>query len=214
MTNNSLVATTPPIDLLKESALHLMAVSFPKSRAASYQASVNIAKQAMLYSEMEIGGETFHHAVFGRDAEDASRAYSLVKYLTSLKGVQIFAGGKIIQNPVRVGSVLSCYLEAIACNDWRAHCFQVIDSPYKRTKEEMDEAFQDALDINKMPNGTTRPRVKYLFPCSFIYRFERLLITTDHPSSPENQIQARAIEHGCDWCPQFDQNGFKKLPIS
>ena len=214
MSDRSLVVNTPQIDLLKESALHLIAVSFPKSRAASYQASVNIAKQAMLYNEMEIGGETFHHAVFGRDAEDASRAYSLVKYLESLKGVQIFAGGKIIQNPVRVGSVLSCYLEAIACNDWKAHCFQVIDSPYKGTPTEMDEAFKDALNISSMIGAAPKPRIKYLYPCTFIYRFDRLPIIADHPSSPENQIQARAIEQGCDWCPKFDQTGFKKLPIS
>ncbi len=52
---------------------------------------------------------------------------------------------------------------------------------------------------------------RYLFPCSFLkprFRFQ-----TDHPASPQDQIQAAAVKEGCAWCPYFDPAGFRKSGV-
>ncbi len=52
---------------------------------------------------------------------------------------------------------------------------------------------------------------RYVFPCSFLkarFRFQ-----TDHPASPQDQIQAAAVKESCAWCPHFDPAGFRKSGV-
>jgi len=185
--NNLITTATHAIDLHQESKQHLLAISFPRSRAASYDAALTIAHQAAKYGEVTIGKQLLHFAVFGRDKTDATRACAILKYIGSIAGLQVYAGGKMLQQTYWVTEVLTCYLNSLACDDWKAHCLVVIDDPLHDSQ------------------------AQYIYPCALLYERYRSKPVIDHPSAPAQQIQASAVKLGCDWCPRFNENNFKKI---
>lgn len=190
------------VDLVRDSIEHVVAVSFPKSRSAAYAAAVNVAQQADKYGEAEMNGTLFHYAAFGRSREQVARALALTRYLDGIKAVQFYAGGKLILERPRIESVLTCYLEACACNDHRAHCNEVVSDPFRRSIDNHVD-FSLQLDV--------KPWDHYLFPCRFLLQWGTPTMPPEHPSSPSDQIQAMAVRKGCDWCPNFKPGDFKKL---
>lgn len=198
----------PKVDLIQASIDHLIAISFPKSSSTLYPLAVNIAQGASLYDEIPLGSRLVHLVVFTRTREDAGRARSLIQYTSGWKGVQIFAGGKLIQNTWQVTQVLECFLEASACKDWTAHCHRVIDDPYVNNPDEQSLSF--TITMSDKPHFKEAiPIDRYIFPCSFLNG--RFKFQTDHPAKPEDQIQAKAVESGCDWCPYFDPSQYRKI---
>lgn len=191
---------TGSVDLVRDSLDHAVAVSFPKSRSAAYAAALNIAQQADKYSDTEVNGTLFHLAAFGRNQEQVARALSLCRYLSGLKSVQYYAGGKLIIERHRIDDVLSCLMEANACNDHRAHCNQVISDPFRLT-DKIGVSFE--LDDMK-------PVTSYLLPCMYLTKFGAVTLHKNHPATPEDQIQALAVKRGCEWCPNFKYGDFKK----
>lgn len=191
------------VDLVGDSIEHVVAVSFPKSRSAAYSAAVNIAQQADKYGEADMNGTLFHYAAFGRSREQVARALSLTRYLEGIKAVQFYAGGKLILERHRIESVLTCYLEACACNDHLAHCNKVVAAPFSGAVADNELVSLD-LDDLRAPAG-------YLFPCAFLLQWGAPGLQRGHPSRPEDQIQAMAVRKGCDWCPNFKPGDFKKL---
>lgn len=181
---------------------HPLVVVFPKTRSASYAAAVVLAKQANLYTDTDAAGSLFHVAGFGAENEQAARALSLVRFMRSIKGFQIYAGGKLLQDWARVESVLECYLESAACTDRRAHCQMVIHTEhlieryYSSRPSGAVSLDLDWMKINEVDDGIV------VFPCRYLlsrnFRFQ-----TGHPSSFEDQMQAGAVREGCDWCPNF-----------
>ena len=105
--------------------------------------------------------------------------------------------------------MLDCYLEASACDDRSAHCEKVVDDPYDTQLD------REAGGITiHLTTGTELPRKRveidrYLFPCSLLN--DRFRFQTDHPASPRDQIQAGAVKQGCDWCPHFDPDAYRKV---
>lgn len=194
------------IDLPALSRSMAIAISFPASRAAAYDAAVNVAEQAEAYRVATVGKSRFHLAGFGRTRAQASLALSLCGYIRSLKGVQYYGGGKLLLGWVAVESVLLCYLEATACNDFRAHCYRTLDEDqmYRRPR-------RPGNYVNIGPGAPVdgeKPR--YLLPCTYLLK-NQFGIDPDHPSSPQDQIQAAGIERGCDWCPHFNPKELKTL---
>lgn len=117
--------TTLPVDrrdLALASVQALVAISFVRSSAMTYQPAVEIARQAMQYDELSIGRSLVHCAVFGRSKDEAARAYSCLRYVARQKGTTCYAGGQIVQNKNFVSSTLQCYLNACACSDPAAYC--------------------------------------------------------------------------------------------
>ena len=191
------------VDLVRDSIEQVVAVSFPKSRSAGYAAAVNIAQQADKYGEAIMNGTLFHYAAFGRSREQVALALAATRYLEGIKAVQFYAGGKLILERMRIESVLTCYLEACACNDHRAHCNIVVTNPFTGGFADNDVVSLD-LDDLRAPAG-------YLFPCAFLLQWGGPGLQRGHPASPEDQIQAMAVRKGCDWCPNFRPGDFKKL---
>lgn len=195
------------IDLIEDSLSHLLTLCFAKSSSSTYSLAVHLAKSAAKYDETYVGNTLLHMAAFGKNREDAARAMTLIGYVRGWKSTKIFAGGKIIQDIFRTLAVLRCYIESLACTDWTAHCFTVISDPYSTLPDEfitiitMDESLKSA-NLPKKDN--------YIFPCAYLKLYFRFQI--GHPASPQNQIQARAVEIGCDWCPRFTQYAYKKIP--
>jgi hypothetical protein len=196
------------VDPLKDSLDHLLAVSFSKSTSQVYPLAVNIAEGAAKYLEIEVNRKPVHLVAFAKNREDAARALALVNYVSGWKTTQIFAGGKVVQNPYEVTQVLDCYLEASACNDRSAHCHTVIDDPYNEEVETSTRGVSIRLSLEP---GRLQQRVeidRYVFPCSFLkgrFRFQ-----VDHPASPHDQIQAAGVKQGCAWCPFFDPSEYSK----
>jgi hypothetical protein len=154
---------------------YMLAVSFPQSRSYSYRAALAIASQADRYFETDITGALMHFAAFSPTREAAMRALSIIKYVRAVKGLQLAAGGRLIQHRFRIESTLQCYLNSFAATDWRAHCFMV----------------------------APLAGAKYILPCRLAYQ-DGVRIAREHPSSPLDQLQAVAVHRGCDWCPRFD----------
>ncbi len=198
-------------DPLTASLENLLVVSFPKSTSKSYPLAVNIAKGANYYDEIIVGNKPVHFVVFGKTREEAGRAQALMNYVSGWKGVQIYSGGKIIQNIWEATMVIGCYLEASACKDWRAHCHIVIDDPYAEIPTTGGLSF--AIRINDKPSMPKQAIElgRYIFPCSYLKPYVNF--QKEHPSSQEDQIQAAAVEKGCDWCPLFDPKHYKKVSV-
>ena len=192
--------------VVSASLQHPLVVVFPKTRSASYSAAVNLAQQAAMYSETDVGGALFHVAGFGAEKEQAARALSLVRFMRSIKGFQIYAGGKLLQDWARVESVLSCYLEALACTDTRAHCMMVIHSDHLTERfYSSSRETSVSIDLDWMRNKDAAGGLM-VFPCRYL-KSRNFRYQVGHPSSPEDQVQAGAVREGCDWCPLFKPTG-------
>lgn len=182
-------------------------MTFAKSTSQNYPLAVNIAQSAKYYQEGTIEKKIYHFVCFEKSREDAGRAHALMHYISGWKGARVFTGGKLVQNFWEVTQVLECYLEASGCNDWRAHCYKMIDDPYLPSTENRSLSISISL-TSKKNIKQKRDIDRFIFPCKFLHQLFRFQI--DHPSSPENQIQAGAVETGCDWCPNFDAQSFEK----
>lgn len=195
-------------DPLTASFDNLLSVTFAKSTSQSYPLAVNIAQGAAHYEELTIGNKFVHFAIFAKTREDAGRAHALIHYISGWKSAQIFAGGKLIQNLWQVTQVLECFLEASGCADLRAHCQKVIDDPYVEKPEETGLSF--SIRLEEKPSLKQAVEIdRYIFPCSFLH--QRFRFQIDHPSKPQDQIQAAGVEAGCDWCPNFQPMEYKKI---
>lgn len=199
-------------DLSEASIDSLLAICFSKTTAQNYSISVELAKSASRYKEILIEGKLYHFAVFSKTREDAARAISVINSSNSWKSFQIFTGGKLVQDYYTVLRVLSCYLSAEACNDWTAHCCDVIDDPFLEKLKKSNVGELKILMCTEKPKPTMKRIVevgRFLFPCKFIQPWFNFQV--EHPASIVDQIHALAISKGTDWCPLFSPGNFKKV---
>lgn len=80
-------------------------------------------------------------------AKNGGNQSDLARYLEGIKAVQFYAGGKLILERMRIESVLTCYLEACACNDHRAHCNKVVTTPFTGGFADNDVVSLDLDDL-------------------------------------------------------------------
>lgn len=185
---------------------------FLKSTSPSYPMAVSISRGALSCDDILISKKIMHLVVFDRSREDAARARALLQCVAGWKGVQVYAGGKFLQNPWIVSHILDCFLEATACSDWQAHCHKVIDDPFVKVVENRGFSMSIYLQIDKAQPPNLREAIqigRYVFPCTLL--LSQFHFQVDHPSKPEAQIQAGAVKIGCDWCPNFQPSSYKKI---
>ncbi len=189
---------TTPARLAGLSDQALVVVAFPKNRSPSYSIALELLSMASTRTDAAIGRTVMHVGIFGRSAPQAEAVMSLLNYLDEIKGVQVYAGGRLRPDPETVTMVLRCYLQADTAADRSAYCHETIDDPFPVRPD---------LDISRFSlDGSKR----YLFPCALLRR-HGITIDADHPASAPAQIQAGAVRLGCDWCPHFDENNFREL---
>lgn len=200
----------PPekIDLIGDSITHLVVVSFAKTTSKNYSLAVNLAEGAAKYNLTKIGKTDTHLAAFSGNQEQAARAHTLLKFISGWKNTHIVAGGKMLQNHYSISQVLECYLEAAGCNDHRAHCHTIINDPYSEHPNAWGTSFTINVSLNPKPEPEPIYIDRYTFPCKNLFHFFKF--QTDHPSTPEDQIQAGAVKRGCDACPYFNPNDYGK----
>lgn len=186
------------IDLIADSITHPLAVAFGKSSSTNYMAAVDAAKRGIKYGEMTNGKSVVHMAVFSADRVQLSCALHLIGYIKGLKSTRIFSGGRMLIGAGNLENVIGCYLQSQSCNNWRAHCHEIItDWPNYFDYLESEEQKYD----------------KYLVPCNRLLRSggRRSIIKDISGTSAAERLQAIAVEKGCEWCPNFHPEDFKKL---
>jgi len=194
----------PRIDLVEESRTNLLAVAFARTNSPVYALAVNAAKRATRYECVAVGKSVAHLAVFDKTRASAIRALELLRYVAGWKAVQVCAGGTILRSDFLAGIVLSCYVQSLDCDDWRAHCFCVIDDPSALAP------YEDRLYLAADVSIERSPKKDWLLPCKLLYghvRFQRL-----HPATFRDQLQAAAAEYGCAWCPNFNIEFLGEVP--
>jgi len=193
------------IDPIASSANHLLGVVFARSTSSFYPLAVGVARGAYSYSELVVGKQTTHFVVLAKTKDDANRAWLLIKYLSGSKGLQIFSKGRPVQNVFSLLDVLQCYMTSCACNDYRAHCYKMLEDPLK---ERDSGNLSISISLSTEPKNS-KPTVveRFLFPCKHLERYFRF--QKGHPSSLPDQIQAASVERDCDWCPNFNPTDFR-----
>lgn len=200
----------PKVDLINDSFTHLLTISFGKSSSPAYPLAVSVARGADKYDVVKLGKTTVHLVAFSKSREGAARAISLLQYISEWKTTQIYGGGKLLQTYYRVSNTLRCYLEATACEDWRAHCHVVIDDPF-HTRKSATNINISIVTSSYEAEGREKASIdRYIFPCSLL-RHDFHHRSKEHPSDPTHQIQAEAISIGCDICPYFNPKEYKKI---
>lgn len=177
---------TISLEIAQISREHVLGVMFPKSVASCYPAVVAICKGADRYWEAEPDGLLHHFAAFGKAPDQISSALAVANYANMMVAARFYARGLPLVDTQRLYESLKCYVQSLSCHDPRAHCIRVVRNP------------EDKAD--------------WLVPCSLIAeRWPTWKITSLHPASAEDQLQAMAVEAGCDWCPNFNALALKPV---
>lgn len=210
MQASQVTAQRPQPDLIGWSLNGLLAVRFPRSRAASYAPSVAVAQTAEHYGESMIGGTLFHWAGFGRSRDQLARALSVVHGTHAIKGFELYAGGQLLAEWYRAEAVLRCCLQAAGCGDPRAHCQVVVESTSVLSIGDDCRALSWGMlseglraQASDLLTDTPRPRHDLtIFPCRYLLKMN-FNYQLGHPASAADQVQSAAVRYGCDWCPNF-----------
>lgn len=201
---------TKRIDPFDASLRFLLVVVFPKSSSKNFPLALSIAEGAEQFAVTDINGKPTYFVCFSSSKSDAGRALAMLGYIQGWKGVQIFSKGKVLQNTYRVNEVLSCFMDALSCRDYSAHCHKIIDDPFSDEVE--DHSLSLSISIAEKPPLKQEVEIdRYSFPCKYLFhwfRFEK-----DHPASTEDLIQAGAVSQGCDWCPNFNPDNWQKVGV-
>jgi len=201
---------TKLIDPFDASLKFLLVVVFSKSSSKNFPLVLSIAEGANQYSIADINGKPTYFVCFSSDKSDAGRAIALLDYVQGWKGVQIFSKGRLLLNTYRVSEVLNCFMDTQSCRDQTAHCYKIIDNPFSNEAEDRGMSF--SISIVDKPSIKHEVEIdRYSFPCNHL--FHRHRFQADHPASVEDQIQASAVSQGCDWCPNFDPDNWKKVGV-
>lgn len=99
-----------------------VAVTFFKTTSSGYSTAVAVARRADRYAEQLVSGKLFHVASFGVTQPQLSFAIFVIETMRRSSVFQVFAGGKLVQDPWRVTEVIECVLSAGNNADPRAHC--------------------------------------------------------------------------------------------
>lgn len=200
------------IDIIGESLSNGLVVLFTQSTSRTYGLAVNLAKSADKYTESLLGKSLYHIAIFQKKRESLARAAALLNLVADWKGCQVFAGGKVMHVPDDFLDVLKCYMIGSALDDNRAHCHKVFNHPDTEMRVEAIATLAiAAMDGENDDYGIpkTIDVEQLISPCQFIHHW--LELESSHPSKIKDQIKAKAIEKGSDWCPFFSADNFRSL---
>jgi len=214
-TTQSYAVDAASVDLIADSIEHPLAVAFSKTSSPNYRVAVDTARRAFKYSEIQHGNTIQHAAVFAAERVQLSRALHLLWYIRGFKSTRVFAGGKLQTGTARIEEVINCYLTAMACDDWRAHCHRVVsDDPFgwDDMLDEFQRTFKPGTSSKravKKPPQVTR----YQIPCALValYGGRQAVTEAVFGVSVRDKLQAIGVKRGCAWCPNFKPDDFKTL---
>lgn len=193
-----------PSQAAEWSARGTIATAFSKTRSNGYTAALAAARRADQYVEGVFDATLLHVAAFGGSKEQLALALFVIQHLRRSSTLQVFGGGKPIQDVWRITEVLECIVTASSCGDTRAHCVVVVDEDRLGLGPPPPTSF--SIHIGTEPEipdrfGLWRVGTRE-FPCRYLFE-HGFKFQHGHPSSEADQIQAAAARAGCDWCPHL-----------
>ena len=177
----------------------LVTIVFPKYRGRSYPQARLTGRQAEVYREYIMENALYHVAAFAQTRHQAATALALIMLTVGIKGTLVFGSdGILVPNRYQAEGILECYQKACLVKDYRAYCYSVINDPFvARGSFEMLYTRDRTVD-------------RYVLPCRPINP-TYLKFEGDHPSRPEDLMQAAAVHQGCHWCPNFSAESFRRV---
>jgi hypothetical protein len=152
---------------------------------------------------------------FNKNCEGAQRAILLLNRIAQWKGLEIYAQNRPLRYAHEIIGVLQCYIKALACTDYKAHCISIMEDPMQEKPRASEGGLWVSLGVDLNKSKASKPIIKtveqYSFPCSKLLHNHLFKFQISHPSSPANQIQASAVQRNIDLCPFFDPSSFKRL---
>ncbi len=187
---DALVLAIPDIALRSRDAF--VSVLFMRSRAAGFFEALEFCERAATFEHGLIRGRPYYHAAFGKTPEQVALSCDAMRGLRGLAGLRIFCGGAEFRGRTYMfAHVLDCFMDSTKCADYRAHCHQIIM-------------------INRANGSGLSDR--FVFPCSLAYRQGGIgRLDPRHPASIPDQIQAIAVQAGCEWCPRLQIDAFRAV---
>ncbi len=190
-------------------------VMFPATTTEIGLKAATGARRADWFAEDAIGRHDHYFAAFGATGDQIAIALSITRLLRGYRGAQFFVPFKLLPDTSRPERVLQCYLEACDSSDWKAHCLTVASE--ERLFDRPGQFGVAALKLNVVvsrgapaQDPPPLPSRKYLLPCALMLR-HGMKLQEDHPATLRDQIQARAVEMSCEWCPRFSVKEFQQI---
>jgi hypothetical protein len=189
---------------------YLVLVLFVNSRSGAFDLAMDVAKLAPLFVERDLDSMKVYVSGFPKTRQGAALAMDLIHYVRGWKGAHFYAQGRMIIGEMRqaydLEAVLRCFADSCAVDDFRAHCYRTIDTPYfpvhMRLKlEHIHPMFRHITAASDEGN--------FLFPCSHMLQWFEA--QPEHPASVRDQIQAEGVAKMCDACPRFNPDAFQQL---
>lgn len=187
----------PPLDVIEKLLSYPVVIVFPHTRHFGVRDSLAQAGHASVYAVGEYGNGKHHLLGFASMTDQLSEIMVFVDLLAGIRGVQFYFNGLLLnKRGYEVQHVVNCYIQSQKCTDWRAHCHRIIE-----------------IDFEEPGKGkwSDSNSVKYISPCHIAFNYNRRSISPEHPSSLKDQLQAYAVDAGCEWCPNFDAAAFIPL---
>ena len=210
------------LDWIEDSKKFLLIAVFGKSSSPMFGQALTIAERAAVYQKERKGGQEVYCCAFERSKEGAVLAHTLSRLAMGWTSTQFFAGGRLVAHKDTVEGVLGCYLEASHCDNWKAHCLEIVDDPsfLEETSlvplqiQNTVEAVLSVLETLS-PDWAKQDRSwekveRYVLPCR---RLGWGRLRPDGPATYKEQVQAKSVRSGCDWCPYFDLDQFRQLGV-
>lgn len=173
--------------------------------------ALEIARQADLFEDRDIGKAKIHVAGFPATARGAMLALDLIHYVRGWTGSHFYFQRRMVigdlAQALHIESVLTCFINSSLSPDFRAHCHRTIDNPYFPIINLVliERIHQEFMHITPISDHG-----RFIFPCTYMLQWFQAQPTSE-VSIPE-QIHAAGIEKYCDVCPRFKPNDFKMNP--
>lgn len=186
---------------------YLVLVLFLRSRSEAFPWAFDVASKAPLFAERDLKSMKIFVAGFLATATGAHQAMDLIHYVRGWKGTHFYARGRMIigemEPALHLEAVLKCFADSCSARDFRAHCYRLIDDPFRplspyRPFEHVAPYFRHFEPASA--DGT------YVFPCAHMIKWFRA--QREHLASIPDQIQAEGVDKMCDVCPRFDPDDF------
>lgn len=199
---------------LVRSTNYLITVFFAQSRSKNFEAALNIAMQANHFEEVTVGNSKFYLASFGITLPQSSLALLLMDFVNNWKGSHIFLKGVPLRNSYNIISTLECFQNSMRCSNSQAHC-HTIQKMIGETANPQSTSFSINIKVEHfldkiLPKEEVKEEVKWIHPCRKISYYLREL-NSQHSASLQDQLQAQAVSHGCDICPNFKPSDLRKI---
>lgn len=172
-----------------------------KSTSSNMPLVLNMLQQANEFAEILIGKKPIYMSAFELSKEKLPFVFEIIKIAGDWKGFSIFLNQQPLERFSRTYDVLSCYYQALQCDDHKAYC----NSIYEHRPSTLS-----IIICLTPPEQEEKPIEKWLIPCRKLY-YSHNRISEQHPSSAKHQLQAMAVERNCHWCPFLKLEDYHRI---